>query len=49
MGQVAILVAGFGCVQVGESFETAVTAGGIAGEAACWTDGAYAGVVVWIV
>ena len=49
MGDVAILVAGFGSVKVGEAFEAAGAAGGVAGEAAGWADGADARVIVGVV
>ncbi len=49
MGGVAILVAGFGSVEVGEAFEAAGTAGGVAGETSGWADGADASVIVGVV
>lgn len=49
MGGVAILVAGFCRVEVGEAFEAAGAAGGVAGEAAGWANGADARVIVGVV
>ncbi len=49
MGGVAILVAGFGSVEVGEAFEATEAAGGVAGETAGWADGADTRVIVGVV